>query len=591
MSSPLAPPFPVVATFVICLVGLGQAPSQEVPPAGPGAPPTQPVSVQDAVPEVPQGVEVLARGPVHEAFATPLAEPRPTPAVPKQPPANLEEMPPDERPEGDVAWIAGYWAWDDDRQDFLWVSGCWRVKPDGKDWVPGYWREQGAGWQWVAGFWTAAAGQRQELTYYPAPPAAPNVAPPPPAATPDQFYVPGYWMWVGNHYAWRAGYWTRTRPGYVYVASHYRWTPSGYVFIPGYWDHAVSRRGLLYAPVVVNPVVVGPQFVYTPYYAVSDRLMLDAFFVRPAHGHYYFGDYYGPRYTALGFESSLIYSRRHYEPIVVYQRYEYRNNPRWFDVQVNLVFERHAGRAPVPPRTLVQQRTVVNNVTNVSNINNVTVNNNVTNVTRNVTNNVKNTTNVQQTTALAPARSVLAARGAKAVPVDATTRAQVKETTRTAQQAVALERRKVEAAPPALGAQNKPRVAALPVAATPPAARINAPAPRPAATALPSQGLTKSPAPAVNTSPPLTGNVSKPGSPLSQPPVLGTSKVPMTNTLSTRPAPPSLAPPPTSNVPTSPNLTKTPAKADAPGPAAPRKQPPPKRVPARKGPEDRKKDR
>jgi hypothetical protein len=591
MSSPLARPFLVVAAFVLCLVGLGQAPSQEVPPAGPGAPPTQPVSVQDAVRVVPLGVEVLARGPVHEAFATPLAEPRPAPAVPKQPPANLEEMPPDERPEGDVAWIAGYWAWDDDRQDFLWVSGCWRVKPDGKDWVPGYWREQGAGWQWVAGFWTAAAGQRQELTYYPAPPAAPNVAPPPPAATPDQFYVPGYWMWVGNHYAWRAGYWTRTRPGYVYVASHYRWTPSGYVFIPGYWDHAVSRRGLLYAPVVVNPVVVGPQFVYTPYYAVSDRLMLDAFFVRPAHGVYYFGDYYGPRYTALGFESSLIYSRRHYEPIVVYQRYEYRNNPRWFDVQVNLVFERHAGRAPVPPRTLVQQRTVVNNVTNVTNINNVTVNNNVTNVTRNVTNNVKNTTNVQQTTALAPARSVLAARGAKAVPVDATTRAQVKETTRTAQQAVALERRKVEAAPPALGAQNKPRVAALPVAATPPAARINAPAPRPAATALPSQGLTKSPAPAVNTSPPLTGNVSKPGTPLSQPPVLGTSKVPMTNTLSTRPAPPSLAPPPTSNVPTSPNLTKTPAKADAPGPAAPRKPPPPKRVPARKGPEDRKKDR
>ena len=51
-------------------------------------------------------------------------------------------MPPDERPEGDVVWIGGYYAWDDDRGDYMWVSGCWRTKPAGKEWVPGYFREE-----------------------------------------------------------------------------------------------------------------------------------------------------------------------------------------------------------------------------------------------------------------------------------------------------------------------------------------------------------------------------------------------------------------------------------------------------------------
>ena len=91
--------------------------------------------------DVPKGVEVQARGPVHEAFATPLTEAKPTPTVGKKPPMPIEEMPPDERPEGDVVWIGGYYAWDDDRADFLWVSGCWRIKPENKEWVPGYWRE------------------------------------------------------------------------------------------------------------------------------------------------------------------------------------------------------------------------------------------------------------------------------------------------------------------------------------------------------------------------------------------------------------------------------------------------------------------
>src|SRR6516225_6998486 len=88
-----------------------------------------------------EGVEVLARGPVHEAFAEPaIRGPRPTPVVPKKPPEPIEELPPDQKPEGNnVQWIPGYWAWDDDRNDFLWVSGIWRDIPPGRQWVPGHW--------------------------------------------------------------------------------------------------------------------------------------------------------------------------------------------------------------------------------------------------------------------------------------------------------------------------------------------------------------------------------------------------------------------------------------------------------------------
>src|SRR5205085_1539726 len=88
-------------------------------------------------PAQPEGVEVQARGPVHEAFAQPTAEKvEAGPVVPKQPPDAVEEQPPDQKPQGDnVQWIPGYWAWDDESNDFLWISGFWRDIPPGRSWV------------------------------------------------------------------------------------------------------------------------------------------------------------------------------------------------------------------------------------------------------------------------------------------------------------------------------------------------------------------------------------------------------------------------------------------------------------------------
>src|SRR5688500_17944976 len=74
-----------------------------------------------------EGVEALARGPVHEAFAEASDSVASAGVlVPKEPPEPVEEVPPDERPEGDnVVWVPGYWAWDEEGEDFLWVSGFW----------------------------------------------------------------------------------------------------------------------------------------------------------------------------------------------------------------------------------------------------------------------------------------------------------------------------------------------------------------------------------------------------------------------------------------------------------------------------------
>jgi len=96
------------AALAALLVGIGaqmaisqaQAPTSPPPPAGEG----------DVA-----GATVLTRGPVHEAFAGVISyNPEPGVVVTKAPPAPIEEMPPEEKPEGDnVTWIPGYWGWDD----------------------------------------------------------------------------------------------------------------------------------------------------------------------------------------------------------------------------------------------------------------------------------------------------------------------------------------------------------------------------------------------------------------------------------------------------------------------------------------------
>src|SRR5206468_12301606 len=183
----------------------------------------------------------------------------------------------------------GYWSWDDDKQDYLWVSGFWRVPPPNRNWVPGSWRTVNGQWQWTGGFWAEAA--QPEITYLPQPPApVPDAGPSTPAPGADYLYAPGCYVYREARYAWRPGFWYVHRPGWVYVPAHYSWTPYGYVFVDGYWDFPLRQRGVLFAPVYFSPVVYArPAFIYTPRYVVYDDALYGALFVRPGGG-YYFGD-------------------------------------------------------------------------------------------------------------------------------------------------------------------------------------------------------------------------------------------------------------------------------------------------------------
>jgi hypothetical protein len=296
------------------------------------------------------------------------------------------------------------------------------------------------------------------------------------------------------------------QPGYVWVPDHYRWTPSGYVYVPGYWDLALKRRGILYAPVVISPAVVTVGFTYTPAYAVCDTVVVESLFVRPSVCHYYFGDYYGPTYRTLGYESCVVYSRRRYDSIVVYECYE-RRDPTWIGLQINLYNDRCAGRAPRPPRTLVQQNTIINNTTIVNN--KTVVNNNITMV--------------------APTKQVAVTKNTTLVKLDDTTRKQARAQAAAVQQ-VAQQRSTTEVALK----PGAPRVARTTTLAVPktepvkpgmtaPVARPTPPAAArvdrspPASAAAPRASAAPAPKPAAANPLPATVARPTPGQPVARP--------------------------------------------------------------------------
>ncbi len=265
------------------------------------------------------GITIQASGPIHEAYAEPTdGTAQPGLVVPRQPPDPIPEEPPDQKPEGDnVVWIPGYWAWDAVKNDFLWVSGFWRIPPPGQRWVPGYWTQVDNGWQWVPGFWTAA--DQQEVPYLPPPPADVDNGPSVPAPNADTIYVPGCWVYRAARYLWRPGFWLNCRPGWIWSRAHYCWSPRGHVFVDGYWDRALEDRGLLFAPVSFStPLWNTPGWVYRPSCAVNVDNLLGSLFVRPAYSHYYFGDYYGAAYDRLGFQPWFTHGPRVHDPLFGY---------------------------------------------------------------------------------------------------------------------------------------------------------------------------------------------------------------------------------------------------------------------------------
>ena len=312
-----------------------------------------------------KGVEVLTRGPIHEAFAIPLTvNPRPNPIISLKPPAAIVELPPDQKPEGaHIQWIPGYFAWDETGEDYLWISGLWRATPPGRQWMPGHWT-QADGWQWVSGYW--AAEDQGEVEYLPPPPASLDTGPSAEAPDADSFYAPGCWVYRDRRYAWRPGFWQQSRADWYYAPAYYSWTPAGYIFSDGYWDYPLARRGLLFAPVRFSSGVWNSYgWNYQPRYVIGYQGLLGSLFARADYGRYYFGDYYAPDYNRLGFVPWFDYrvGRNTPDPFFNYSRWQSRNDPRWETNLRGLHRDRLAGTSPLPPTTLVQQQQMIQNIT------------------------------------------------------------------------------------------------------------------------------------------------------------------------------------------------------------------------------------
>ena len=304
-----------LGSILVLLFALPAIQAQDTPPAAPGA---NGNSDED--------VEALARGPVHEAFASQVNnDPQPGMIINEAPPEVVDEVPPDYKPDGDnVIWIPGYWGFDDEREDFVWISGVWRTPPAGRRWVPGYWNElmDNNKYQWVSGFWQMI--ERRRVDYRGAPPESLEAGPSTAAPSSNYFWSPGVWVYRGAGYRWRPGYWIRYRPDYVYIPSHWMWTPGGHVFVNGYWDYQMAARGVLFAPVVVRAPVVR----YRPSVVIDVGRFHMHWFVRPSYCHYYFGDFYDARYhTSFSiFPHHHFHLRMGYDPFYAYNHVHFHNH-------------------------------------------------------------------------------------------------------------------------------------------------------------------------------------------------------------------------------------------------------------------------
>ncbi len=253
------------------------------------------------------GYQTLMQGPVHEAFAAPIDSDH-TDGVhvfDKAPPKAVDEQPPSDRPEDDtLKWIPGYWAWSDDADDYVWVSGLWRKVPPGRTWVPGSWSETKSGHhRWTSGYWTGAGTTADNVSYLPMPPKSidngPSVFPP----RDDDFWVPGQWEYSNADYQWRSGFWSQSQGDWVWQPACYVYTPQGYLFVNGYWDYLPPDRGQLYAPVTFyDQVYLQPNYIYRPRYRLPNAgSLLLSLFIRRGYPNYYYGNFYGSSYFGLGY--------------------------------------------------------------------------------------------------------------------------------------------------------------------------------------------------------------------------------------------------------------------------------------------------
>jgi len=333
------------------------------------------------------GVKVAEKGPIHEAFAQPGAETRGKGmTAPKKPPAPVPELPPETKPDGEnVKWVPGYWQWDKEKEDFIWISGFWRNVPPGRTWQAGEWIEKNGTWMYTPGFWRPTNMNNWRIDL-PEPPTSVESGPSTPSDDPNAIWIPGQWEYRNDQYVWRSGYWAHSNDDQVWQPGQYLATGSGYSYCPGDWDYPLEDRGLLYAPVYfTQPLWQTPGWYYRPRFALGLGFgyggwgsggLFGSLFYGPGYNNYYYGNYYNPWYTGgswlgygspfwspvfsfgFGFGSAFggwggyypwWYSRGGYHnPLWNHYCWLNRTNPHWANTVRSTSFARAAGVAPRP---------------------------------------------------------------------------------------------------------------------------------------------------------------------------------------------------------------------------------------------------
>ncbi len=260
-------------------------------------PPAKPERAPDAAEP---RVTVVDSGPVHEGFAQPGAQVRGKGVTaPAAPPPPVDEIPPDAKPVGaGIRWIPGYWYWDADRNDFIWVCGCYRNVPPERVWEPGQWKRVNAQWTYFPGYWRPT-DEGAVTSKLPEPPAPKDEDPTAPAGTSNGMWVPGYWEHKDDRFVWRPGYWPPGFEHMIWLQGQYVSTATGYVFVPGHWDYPLEERGLLFSPMYFSRAQREKRgWSYRPEYAISFGSdskwgrggAFDSLDIGPGYNNYFYGD-------------------------------------------------------------------------------------------------------------------------------------------------------------------------------------------------------------------------------------------------------------------------------------------------------------
>lgn len=291
----------VLALAWPCLWTLASAgwAEQVPPPPEPGLGAPAPAAEAEADPGP---VKPLTEGPLHEAFLSPLKSADPDYVV-QAPPAPIVERPGVDPPDVRAQWIEGYWGWEAGRNDFVWVTGTWRVPPPGRFWVNGYWKRDDQGWYRVPGFWSDRKTDRIDFRKD-GPPTNRPAEEPGESPGPGHFYVPGQYYPDGDGVVWKPGFWTKSQEGWAWVPSQWVRQPEGWTFQEGFWDRQLEDRGILFAPAEVAQDARNAGTTFSPYTRVGSESfgLLNGAFGRPnADYDGYPGCYYDPTGRYYGY--------------------------------------------------------------------------------------------------------------------------------------------------------------------------------------------------------------------------------------------------------------------------------------------------